>query len=426
MRLVITAEHHFVKLPDGSFWGPDSMTYPFWARYLAVFDTVSVAARVRNVPAVSGEYTRIDGPGVSVHGLPDYAGPRAFLKIRREFRRQAALAVREEDAVLLRVGCSPLAAAIESALRGTGHPYGVEVITDPHMVFAPGAIRHQLRPIFRQMFTRQLKRQCVNAATATYVTRSALQVPYPAGPETYSTHYSDVDLPPGAFVAGARSGALLAGIPTIVSIGSMAQLYKGFDVLIEAVARCVDRGLGLRLVLIGDGRHRPELEDQVERRGLSQHVTFLGQLPGGGAIREQLDQADLFVLASRTEGLPRVMIEAQARALPCIGTDIGGIPELLDAADLVAPNDPEALATGIARVMSDGALRARQSARNLAVAHSYGEQVLQARRTGFLQELRKRTESWVSPVAAACVPRRRFSPGSVTWLTAQVDRLVGR
>jgi len=283
-----------------------------------------------------------------------------------------------------------------------------------------------VRPVFRRMFTRQLKRQCANANAATYVTRAALQAFYPAGPETYSVHYSDVDLPPAAFVERARSGALVAHVPTIVSIGSMAQLYKGFDVLIEAVARCIGRGLTLRLVLIGDGRHRPELEAQVQRLGLSQQVTFLGQLPGGAAIREQLDQADLFVLASRTEGLPRVMIEAQARALPCLGTRIGGIPELLDDAGLVPPNDPEALATSIARVMSDGALRARHSARNLAVAHSYGEQVLQARRTGFLQELRARTESWVSPVAAANVPRRRFSPGSVTRLTAQVGRLVGR
>ncbi len=47
MRLVITAEHHFVKSPDGAFWGPDSMTYSFWERYLAVFDGVSVVARVR-------------------------------------------------------------------------------------------------------------------------------------------------------------------------------------------------------------------------------------------------------------------------------------------------------------------------------------------------------------------------------------------
>lgn len=407
MRLVITAEHHFVKSPDGAFWGPDSMTYSFWERYLAVFDGVSVVARVREVETVAGEYTRIDGPGVSVHGLPEYVGPRAYFKVRREFRRRAALAVNASDAVLLRVGCSPLAAAVESTLRTTGHPYGVEVISDPHMVFARGAIRHPLRPAIQRIFTRQLKRQCTHATAATYVTRSTLQALYPAGPAAHATSCSDVNLPDHAFVDDPRPGALLADVPTILSIGSMAQVYKGFDVLIEAVARCTARGLPLRLVLIGDGRHRPELEQQVARLGLHEHVTFTGQLPGGGAIREHLDRADLFVLASRTEGLPRVIIEAQARALPCLGTRIGGIPELLDESCMVPANDPEALARSIARLVSDPVLRARQSARNLTLARTYAEAELQGRRIGFLQELRRRTEAGMAPgrtVQAARAP----------------------
>lgn len=422
MRLVITAEHHFARLPDGSFWGPDSMTFPFWERYLAVFDQISVVARVRELGEVTDAYRRIDGPGVSVHALPDYVGPRAYLKVRREFRRRAASAARPGDAVLLRVGCSPLAAAVASTLRSTGHPYGVEVITDPEMVFAPGAIRHPLRPFFRRMFTRQLERQCANATAATYVTRSALQERYPAGPAAWATHYSDVDLPPEAFVEEARTGILMAEVPTIVSIGSMAQLYKGFDILIEAVARCIGRGLPLRLVLIGDGRHRPELEAQAARLGIASQVTLTGQLPGGAAIRDQLDRADLFVLASRTEGLPRVVIEAQARALPGIGTRIGGIPELLDDDALVPADDPEALATAIARILSDPALRARQSDRNLALAQTYGKDILQERRIAFLRELRARTENW----AAARQARPRFVPAMVARLAAPVGRGTAR
>jgi len=426
MKLVITAEHHFARLPDGSFWGRDSMTYPFWERYLAVFDHVSVVARVRDLAEVSGAYRRIDGPGVSVHALPDYVGPRGYLKVHREFARRAALAVGPGDAVLLRVGCSPLAAKVVSTLRSTGHPYGVEVITDPEMVFAPGALRHPLRPFFRRMFTRQLERQCANATAATYVTRSALQDRYPAGPSAWVTHYSDVDLPAGAFVEEPRAGDLLAEAPTIVSIGSMAQLYKGFDVLIEAAARGIRRGLPLRLMLIGDGRHRPELEARVAHLGIASQVTFTGQLPGGQAIRDHLDRADLFVLASRTEGLPRVVIEAQARALPCLGTRIGGIPELLDDDALVPADNPEALATAIARFLSDPALRARQSTRNLALARTYGKDLLQDRRIAFLQELRARTEAWNAAAPQAGRPRLRFKPGRVARLATLGSRWAGR
>ncbi|MGB3305742.1 MAG: glycosyltransferase [Thermomicrobiales bacterium] len=391
MNLVITAEHHFVQSPDGRYWGPDTMTYRFWARYLDVFDQVSVAARVRSVSTVSSTYTRLDGPGVTVHAIPEYVGPRAYLRVRRSFQRAARSAASADDAVLLRVGCSPLAAELERQLVSRHQPFGVEVITDPFMVFAPGAIRHPMRPLWRRMFTHQLRRQCRRSVAATYVTRSSLQQRYPTGPTSFRTSYSDVDLPPVAFVDSARSGGFVSEVPTIVSVGSMAQLYKGFDVLIDAVARCVADGLPVHLVLIGDGKHRPEFEQQVRRLGLQGRVTFTGQLAGGAAIRDQLDKADLFVLASRTEGLPRAMIEAQARGLPCIGTSIGGIPELLSDENLVPPDDPVALANRIRSFLNEPELRARESARNLATAQSYAQERLAERRIRFLQELRDRT-----------------------------------
>jgi glycosyltransferase involved in cell wall biosynthesis len=367
------------------------MTYRFWQRYLDVFDQVSIVARVRPVDEVAAEFTRLDGPGVSLHALPEYVGPRQYAGIRRALRQSAAAATTPDDAVLFRVGCSPLAAMVESVLDTRQQRYGVEVITDPHMVFAPGAIRHPLRPVFRTMFTRQLQRQCSRAAAATYVTQSSLQQRYPPGAATFATSYSDVDLPPGAFVSSGRSGALLAKRSTIVSIGSMAQVYKGFDVLIDAVARCAHRGVVVNAVLVGDGRYRPELEAQADRLGLRNQVSFTGQLAGGAAVRNQLDQADLFVLASRTEGLPRVMIEAQARGLPCIGTRVGGIPELLDNDSMVPPDDADALASRIMEFLRNPERRASESARNLDRSRAFGESGLQAHRVDFLNELRDRT-----------------------------------
>ena len=91
---------------------------------------------------------------------------------------------------------------------------------------------------------------------------------------------------------------------------------------------------------MGDGRHRAELESLARTSGISAATKFLGELPNGEAIREQLDQATLMVLPSRTEGLPRVIIEAMARAVPCVASNVGGIPELLDPRYLVPPMIP--------------------------------------------------------------------------------------
>jgi glycosyltransferase involved in cell wall biosynthesis len=180
----------------------------------------------------------------------------------------------------------------------------------------------------------------------------------------------------------------------LVFAGTLEAMYKAPDVLIDAVNQCVSEGLDLRLNLLGDGAHRGELEAQAARLGLGERVTFLGQLPPGEPVLAQLDRADLFVLPSRTEGLPRAMIEAMARGLPCIGTDVGGIPELLSPGEMVPPGDSQALARKIGEVLRDPDRRAGMSERNLAAARDYHKEVLRERRNALYRYLRERTASW--------------------------------
>jgi glycosyltransferase involved in cell wall biosynthesis len=255
-------------------------------------------------------------------------------------------------------------------------------------------VEHPLRPFFRWWFSRRLRRECAGAAAAAYVTEAALQRRYPASPGAFSTHFSDVELPDAALAPSPRPADPGARALTLISVGSLAQLYKAPDVLIDAVGACAGAGLDLRLDLVGDGKFRPALEARVAARGLGGRVRFLGQLPAGEKVREQLDRADLFVLPSRTEGLPRAMVEAMARGLPCIGSAVGGIPELLPAEDLVPPGDAAALARKIREVVSEPGRMARMSDRNLERARHYREGALRDRRLAFYRHVRETTERW--------------------------------
>ena len=138
-----------------------------------------------------------------------------------------------------------------------------------------------------------------------------------------------------------------------------------------------------------------ELEAQAQRLGLSNRICFFGWVSAGEALRRQLDRADLFVLPSKQEGVPRAMLEAMARALPCIGTTVGGIPELLAAEEMVAPGNVQALAQKIIEVLSSPERMTAQSMRNLNRSKAYKDHVLQERRLEFFGRVREKTEAWL-------------------------------
>ncbi len=392
MNLVVPLEHRFDRTPDGAVWTQTMFARPFWSRYLAVFDAVRVVARVQEVESVPEDWQRADGDGVSFAPLPHYLGPRQYLQQLSRLKRAAREAVDPDDAVIFRAP-SVIASQIEPMLRRAGHPYGVEVLGDPYDVFAPGAVRHPLRPFFRWWFSQQLRRLCARARATGYVTEYALQRRYPPAPGSFTTYYSDVELPDTAFVSAPCAPRAEGGPLTLITVGTLAQLYKAPDVQIAAVAALVRAGLDLRLVLIGDGRYRPELERRVKELGMADRIQFRGQLTAGASVRAALDTADIFLMPSRQEGMPRAMIEAMARGLPCIGSTIGGIPELLPSEDMVPPGDVDALAAKIREVATNPERMAYMSQRNLERAHEYQEEALRARRTRFYRSLRDLTDT---------------------------------
>ncbi|MBM0225777.1 MULTISPECIES: glycosyltransferase family 4 protein [Micromonospora] len=387
-QVVITTESRFLRTPDGRVWvqvGPD---HAIWTRYLAAFEQVRVVARVRDVDEAPAGAARVDGPGVEVRGVPYYEGPVQFLLRRPAIRRAALAAVADADAVILRVP-SPIANLISRDLDRRGRPYACEAIGDPYVVLSRGVVDHPLRPVLRRWATSAMQRQCGSAVAVSYETRRTLQARYPASPSAVSVGISSVDLPAAAFVATPRTYDAPVRSATLVSVGSLEQLYKGIDTLVEALARLRDAGQRHRLVHVGVGRHQPGIEELIVARGLTGQVTLAGWLPSTEDLRSLLDGADLFVMPSRTEGLPRALIEAMARALPAIGSTAGGIPELLPAGCLVPPGDPAALATAIGGLLADPDRLAEASRRNLDLASSYSADVLSSRRRDFYQAVRK-------------------------------------
>jgi glycosyltransferase involved in cell wall biosynthesis len=136
-------------------------------------------------------------------------------------------------------------------------------------------------------------------------------------------------------------------------------------------ARCqTDAGF----VLVGTGSLARELSAHVTAAGLARRVAFLGEVPDAAPY---IRQFDVLALPSRHEGLPLVLLEAAARAVPVVAFDVGGVTEVLrrdrPGAKLVAPADPTAFCAAVEAVLRDperSRLDAIQAAESIRVEFS--------------------------------------------------------
>jgi glycosyltransferase involved in cell wall biosynthesis len=391
MQVLVAVEYRYRLAPDGYIYGDGPTSYSFWSTFLDTFDKVLILARVAPVRVSGSAEERADGPGVSFAGLPDYRGPWEYIRKLPKLRARSRQAVLESDAFILRVP-GLVGRLVWSELRRLRIPYAIDVVGDPWDALGPGTWRSLFRPIFRRVGARDLRVMCEDAAAVHYVTTGALQRRYPPSPLAYTTTFPNL-LMDSAFASAQilkeRCERLEFGEALRMGfIGTLAQLYKGPDVLLNAAAICRSRGVDFELVIVGDGRRAPDMNALAERLGIENRTRFAGQLAFGQAIRDFLDTVDLFVMPSRQEGLPRAMLEAMARGCPCIGSNIGGIPELLAPEDLVPPNDPKALADKITEVTADPKRMKAMSERNLARAKQFDPETLRVARLKFYQYVR--------------------------------------
>ena len=156
--------------------------------------------------------------------------------------------------------------------------------------------------------------------------------------------------------------------PLVVAVGRLVE-KKGFDVLLDAIARLHERQPEVRAVIAGDGALAGDLRAQRDRLGLQSVVDLPGPLPQT-EVRRLLARAAVFAAPcvvgpdGNRDGLPTVLLEAMAAGAPAVSTDVTGIPEVVRHGKtglLVPQHDPDALADALQRLITDRALATRLS-----------------------------------------------------------------
>lgn len=389
-RLVLTTEQHFLRAPGGGVHVVGSEAYDFFARYLQVFERVTVLSRVRDAEELPRSARRADGEGVRFYDLPDFHGASGTLVGALPAARAVARAVdahRGELFMLRPPG--PVSLLTYAALERRRAPFAVELVTDPAETFRASAFGSPLLSLLRRPLAGAFARMCRRALAVSYVTERHLQARYPARAPELGRACPDGDLPADLFERHAPVRARLERSELrlerarLFLTGRMDRPFKGIDVALRALAALRARGREVSLEIAGGGRLFEEYRALASRLGVADAVEWLGEVSDHAALLEALEESDIFVLPTRREGLPRALLEAMALGLPCLATPIAGIPELLDREDLVPVDDPAALASAIDAMAGDKAWRLRASARNHERARQFGESGLATRRVDF-------------------------------------------
>lgn len=388
MKATLVIEHRFRKDIHGNIYSSsNSVNTSLWERYLAVFESLTVLARIEQVDYKISEDYLVSHNKVTFKGIPYYVGPKEFLKNYFKISRFIGKHIKTNQAYICRLP-SIVGNIVIKNLRRKKIPYVVELVGDPWEVFAPGVLKNPFSLLHRYRSFWTLKGKVKWAKGVIYVTEHTLQKRYPSNKEAITTHASNVILKKESISRVPKTLDKKPETLKLISIGSLEQLYKSPDIVLQAMNTLAKSGINLKLTWLGDGIHKASMIRLAKSLELENSVDFKGNVPSA-MVSKYLDNAHLYIHVSRTEGLPRALIEAMAKGLPCIGSRVGGIPELLDDRALVNKNNVTELVDKIRIFKVDTAFYNDQAAKNLKKAWEFEYESLASRRTKVYKSLLK-------------------------------------
>lgn len=235
-----------------------------------------------------------------------------------------------------------------------------------------------LYSFFTKFFTKK-------ASGAIYVTKEALQQDFPC--LGISEYASNVILKIDNKFNPKKDYSIL-NTPNIGLIGSFNNHYKGIDFAIKTIAFLKEkRKLRVDLHILGHGKLLEEYQELAKSLNIDDQVFFDGLLPLE-QVPNWLDNLDIYIQPSLTEGLPRSLIEAMSRGLPCIASNVGGIPELLNNDMMFNDFNETLFSLMIENLLSSSSIRESKGNENFSKALEYEFEVLELKRRSFWKKAR--------------------------------------
>lgn len=385
MNWLFAHDNRFLEASDGQVYSEVAFSYSNWERYVAHVDQLTVIARMEPLGDLDTKLLNLSsGENVAFEGMPNPYGIRAFTPFPRGYKTVLA-AVEKADGVIARLPSEIGYMAVKAA-RKTNTPYCIEVVGDAYNAMATyGDWKGKLYAPFAE---RKMRRSISNANHTLYITDRHLQERYPTSGQSVSCSNVELSNLEIETIERRRERNEKPAEKLIIGMnGSLSSPYKGFETAFQALASVKSELPPFEFRILGRGSKEDWL-GVIEQLGLTEHVVFSGTLPHQG-VYEWLDDIDIFLMPSKTEGQGRALIEALSRGCSCLGSNVGGIPELITKEQLHEPSDTAELANKLVKLATNPKQRQRYARLAFERAVTFQSERLQEIRQQFFQDFKR-------------------------------------
>lgn len=380
MHLVFAHDHKLRKIGD-KYYTTGGLSDEILGKYLSFFDDVTVICRVieksnfdSNLSELKDDREHIVPYSLNGSLIPSKA---ALKQIDEEIKKADGLIVKLHSVIA------------EFAIffaRKYNIPYLIENIGDPWDAYWNYSGKGK---IVAPLMTYLTKREIYRAPYVLYVTKNYLEKRYPTKGKWIDC--SDVQLQEIDSDILNKRLKNIERKPYIKKIGTLAQVdvrYKGQEYVIHALKVLKARGIKIDYELAGSGTN-DYLKKISIQDGVEDQVHFIGNLPHN-QVFNWLDAIDLYIQPSKQEGLPRSVVEALSRACPALGSQVGGMNELLDSSCIFEKGNVQQIVKMLADVDKDFLIE--KSKRNFKNSFNYEKEKLTKKRMDFYKKFAQKCE----------------------------------
>jgi len=382
MKALFIHDNIFYKLHD-KYYSIGAFNKKLWERYLNHFKKLTVIGRGIELQRIDTSLVLSSRENVTFDLLYEIRGGKDYYLKSKLISNKLINHVLSHEFIIIRMpsAIGLIAASICKIYR---KPYIVEVVGCVwNSNWYYGGILPKIIAPYNYFMTRKIIK---HSMAAIYVTKYYLQKRYPTN--GLSTNISNVEIELLDYELFNKKLQKYDPLKTIkIGIGGSFDVkYKGQKELLDALSLVKNKIPPFNVEMIGPGDFS-WLLNYSRKIGLNNYVSFLGQLPGTKSVLEWIDTLDIYIHPSRTEGLPRLIIEAMSRGCPVLASAVGGIPELLDSKYLHKPGNIRKLSEDIMKYLNNPRKLKEMAEMNFNKAKEYTSKVLNKRRNEFWNKL---------------------------------------